>query len=236
MLIFRRLKFIAGILLMVNISQNLSPLDFLPASDPKLNQVSSEVPPSEIKTEKIQKLIHEMLVISGHESDPNQTGKKGVLVGIAAPQVGVMKQIIIVDPRSYTEIKANPGQAEFDILINPKITWESSELDISREGCFSVPEKYMGLAQRPTSIEVEAYDREGNLFKKKYESSAAFVVHHEIDHLKGIRFPMRVASEKHIHILENDSEIPKYRTQWKKWDRYLTFEQWQKMKNGQYHD
>lgn len=221
---------------MACISNNLFPLNFIPASDPKLNQVSSEVSPDEIKSDRIQKLIHEMLVVSGHESDPEQTGKQGILVGLAAPQVGVMKQIIIVDPRSYAEIKSNLGKAKFDVLINPKITWESDEFDYSREGCFSVPVQYLGMAKRPISLEVEAYDREGKLFKKKYEKDAAFVVHHEIDHLKGIRFPMRVESEKHVHIIKDDSEIPEYRKHWKEWDRHLTFEQWQEMKKGHYHD
>lgn len=234
MLIFKQLKLSGVLLFMLATSLLSSSLDFIPCDDPRLSQVSKKLTPKEITSKEIQNIIHQMLILSGHEASPEQTGKKAVLVGLAAPQIGVMKQIIIIDPRTLDELRANPGKAEFDILINPAITWQSDELDHSYEGCFSVPEKYLGTPKRPIAIEVEASDREGKTIKKRYEGQAAFVVQHEIDHLKGIRFPERLESETELHLLDNESEITSYRKNWRHWKKHASFKKWTEMKCGKY--
>jgi len=136
-----------------------SPVQFIPCSDLRLNQSAKKVSKNELKSEKIQDLIHEMIILAGYEADPSQTKKKSRLVGIAAPQVGVMKQIIIIDSVSRRE-----KTPEFEILINPQIIWLSKERDSVPQGCFSVPKHFTGLVERSSSVVVKALDREGTLF------------------------------------------------------------------------
>lgn len=107
--------------------------------------------------------------------DMAETMKKEDGVGIAAPQVGVLRQICIVE--------ANGMRFE---LINPKIV-ESEGSQKSFEGCLSV-KNYNGLVIRPYKVKVEAFDRYGYPFKVEVEGFVATVFCHEIDHLNGILF------------------------------------------------
>ncbi|MCH9631897.1 MAG: Peptide deformylase [Chlamydiae bacterium] len=214
-------------------AKNLHTLQFIPPDDPRLNQKSELVTLKEVKSQEIQTLISDMLRLSGCEADPEKYEKSGVLVGLAAPQVGIMKQIIIINTQSYEKIKKG-SLPKFDVLINPCITWRSSKTEISREGCFSVPEKYLGCPKRSTEIKVQALDKNGNKISKKYSGSVASVVQHEVDHLAGIRFPQLLKSEKDLHILENETDISNYRKHWKNWDKHATAELWKQMKKGNY--
>lgn len=210
------------------------PLHFTPCDNPCLNQKAEPLTMEEISSKKIQQLIHEMLVLSGVEADPKNYEKSGVLVGLAAPQVGVMKQIIIVNINTMDEIKNPNVKPKFDVLINPKVIWESDKLEKSREGCFSVPEQYMGMVNRPVELEVEAIDPSGQKFTRKYKGHWAQIVHHEIDHLNGIRFPQRLSSETQLHCLNRESDLILYRKNWKNWEKHATQAEWLKMKNGDY--
>lgn len=98
-------------------------------------------------------------------------------VGLAAPQVGISKQVVVVD------IGDEHGLIE---LINPKIvSSEGVEEDV--EGCLSVPGK-SGIVKRAKKVTVEAQDRNGNPFTIKGEDLLARAFQHEIDHLKGILY------------------------------------------------
>ena len=107
--------------------------------------------------------------------DMNETMHKNDGCGIAAPQVGVLKQVIIVESCGmHLE------------LINPKITFFSGSQE-SEEGCLSVKD-YIGLVLRPKNITVEAFDRYGNKFTIMAENELSIVLSHEIDHLSGVLF------------------------------------------------
>lgn len=98
-------------------------------------------------------------------------------VGLAAPQIGISKQVVVVD------IGDEHGLIE---LINPKITAaEGVEEDV--EGCLSVPGK-SGIVKRAKKVTVAAQDRNGNPFTIKGEDLLARAFQHEIDHLKGILY------------------------------------------------
>ena len=103
-------------------------------------------------------------------------------VGIAAPQVGLFKRIIIVDVSSRPQHK-NHGHL---VLINPIITFSEGNI-IGREGCLSVPE-YIGKVQRSQNIEVEAQNEIGDDVTYQMEGYEARAVQHEIDHLDGKLF------------------------------------------------
>lgn len=101
-------------------------------------------------------------------------------VGLAAPQVGVLKRIALVD--------VGDGLIE---LINPEII-HTEGLQIADEGCLSVPGKY-GKVERPKVVTVRATDRNGNEFEITGEDFLARAFCHEIDHLDGVVFVDKVS-------------------------------------------
>ena len=96
-------------------------------------------------------------------------------IGLAAPQVGILKRIIVVD------IGDGPK-----VYINPVIVKQSGK-QTCEEGCLSFPNTF-GNVDRPLNIVVEAYDIDGIKFKKKAKELEAVALSHEIDHLDGILF------------------------------------------------
>ena len=95
-------------------------------------------------------------------------------VGLAAPQVGILKRIVVIDVTGEDPI----------LMINPKILETSGE-QCGAEGCLSVPGKY-GLVKRPNFAKVRAQDRDGNWFEAEGEELIARCFCHELDHLDGI--------------------------------------------------
>lgn len=103
-------------------------------------------------------------------------------VGLAAPQVGVLRRVVLV-------LETNVGEDEDEYiieLINPEIVESSGEQD-GAEGCLSVPGEY-GLVTRPAVVKVKAQDRFGEWFEYEGEGLTARCFCHEIDHLEGILF------------------------------------------------
>ena len=135
--------------------------------DEILRKKSREVNIEDITLEKNQSLIDDMLETMYHFNG----------VGLAAVQVGILKQIIVID------IEDDKGPY---ILINPKIlkTKGSKECD---EGCLSFPNEF-GKVMRPTEVTVEFYDRTGKFTKLKAKDLLAQAICHEVDHLNGIVF------------------------------------------------
>jgi len=99
-------------------------------------------------------------------------------VGLAAPQVGILRRVVVIDI----------GDEEIGLLelINPEIVSQEGE-QIGPEGCLSVND-IRGDVKRPERVVVEAYDREGNLMEYTGEGLLAVAFCHEIDHLNGIVF------------------------------------------------
>ena len=106
-------------------------------------------------------------------------------VGLAAPQVGVLRRAVLVIETNVPE-----GESERVIeLINPEILETSGEQD-GPEGCLSVPGEY-GLVKRPMHVKVRAQDRNGEFFEVEGEGLTARCFCHEIDHLEGVVFTPR---------------------------------------------
>lgn len=120
-------------------------------------------------------------------------GENGV--GLAAPQVGVLRRAVIV-----LETNVPEGEEEYLIeLINPEIIEATGEQN-GAEGCLSVPGEY-GLVKRPMHVKVRAQDRNGNTFEVEGEGLTARCFCHEIDHLEGIVFTSkceRMLSEEEL--------------------------------------
>ena len=103
-------------------------------------------------------------------------------VGLAAPQVGVLRRAVIV-----LETNVSEGEEPYFIeLLNPEIVSAEGE-QCGSEGCLSVPDQY-GLVKRPQKVRVRAQDRSGNWFEVEGEGLTARCFCHEIDHLNGVLF------------------------------------------------
>ena len=96
-------------------------------------------------------------------------------VGLAAPQVGILRRVVVID--------AGDGLLE---LINPVITASSGKQE-EYEGCLSCPGEY-GIVKRPKKVTVKAQNRNGEYFIKDGEELLARAICHELDHLEGILF------------------------------------------------
>ena len=116
-------------------------------------------------------------------------------VGLAAPQVGVLRRAVIV-----LETNVPEGEDEYLIeLVNPEII-ESSGEQYGAEGCLSVPGEY-GMVRRPMNVKVRAQDRDGNFFEVEGTGLTARCFGHEIDHLDGVVFTSkceRMLSEEEL--------------------------------------
>ncbi|MGV2828835.1 peptide deformylase [Myxosarcina sp. GI1(2024)] len=125
--------------------------------------------------EKIATLIEDMLHTM-YSSDG---------IGLAAPQVGVNKQLIIID--------CEPNKAEDTslVLINPKITKFGTRLCKAEEGCLSIPGVYLEVT-RPDEIEVSYKNERGKPSKLRATGLLSRVIQHEMDHLNGVMFVDRV--------------------------------------------
>ena len=117
--------------------------------------------------EKFDKKLHKLL------DDMKETLVNANGVGLAAPQVGILRRVVIVDT----------GEEMLE-LVNPELVETSGEQE-GAEGCLSVPGKY-GLVKRPNYAKVRAQDRDGNWFEAEGEELIARCFCHELDHLDGI--------------------------------------------------
>lgn len=125
--------------------------------------------------------LHELL------DDMKETLSQANGVGLAAPQVGILRRACIVMETNVPE-----GESEYYIeLVNPEIIESSGEQE-GGEGCLSLPEQY-GIVKRPNHVKVRAQDRYGNFFEVEGDGLTARCFCHEIDHLNGVVFTERAS-------------------------------------------
>ncbi len=115
-------------------------------------------------------------------------------IGLAAPQVGVLKRVIVVDVSSGEEAP-DPR-----CLANPEIAWASDEEVMREEGCLSLPEHYAQVV-RPARVRVRYLDHENESREMEVEGLLATCVQHEMDHLEGTLFVDRISALKRNIIL-----------------------------------
>ena len=109
-------------------------------------------------------------------------------IGLAAPQVGVHKQLLVID--LDIEEAATPPM----VLINPEIRAASATVCTYEEGCLSIPKLYLDVV-RPSEVEVSFRDDQGRPRRLKADGLLARCIQHEMDHLKGVLFVDRVTDE-----------------------------------------
>lgn len=125
------------------------------------------------------------LVVDMHDTMRSLNG-----AGLAAPQIGVGLQVVIF------EVAANPRYPDaenvpFTVLINPVLTALSDVMEEGWEGCLSVP-GMRGLVPRHAALRYQGFDVVGQPIDRSVSGFHARVVQHEVDHLRGILYPMRI--------------------------------------------
>jgi len=138
-------------------------LNILRYPDPRLHKVAKPVTQFD---ERLNTLVRDMA----------ETMYEAPGVGLAASQVDVHEQLVVID---ITESKD-----ALQVFINPEITWASEDKQVYDEGCLSVPGIYDGV-ERPSKVRVKALDLEGKPFELEAEGLLAVCIQHEMDHLKG---------------------------------------------------
>ena len=113
-------------------------------------------------------------------------------IGLAAPQIGIHKELIVID------INFEDSAAEPLILINPEITAFGSTLNSYEEGCLSIPGIYFNVI-RPSTIKLKFRDEMGRPRKMKADGLLARCIQHEMDHLKGVLFVDRVSAKDDLN-------------------------------------
>ena len=103
-------------------------------------------------------------------------------IGLAAPQVGVLSRIFVMDAQRDPQAEPQPM-----VLINPEITWESDEQNVYEEGCLSIPEQYAEVT-RPAAVRVSWLGLDGKTHEQDFDGLWATCAQHEIDHLDGVLF------------------------------------------------
>lgn len=137
--------------------------------DPRLKKVCAPVPDL---SDDLRKLADDML----------ETMYDAPGIGLAAPQVGVLDRLIVLDC-----VKEEGAAPRPMVMFNPEVVAASDETSVYDEGCLSIPEQYAEVT-RPAEVEVAWIDRDGNPQKQGFDGLWATCVQHEIDHLNGKLF------------------------------------------------
>lgn len=137
--------------------------------DPRLKKVAE---PIADVSDDIRRLADDML----------ETMYDAPGIGLAAPQVGVLKRIITMDC-----VKSDDEEPRPMVLINPEVTWSSEDTGVYEEGCLSIPEQFAEVT-RPAEVDVSWLGIDGKIHSERFDGLWATCVQHEIDHLNGKLF------------------------------------------------
>ena len=137
--------------------------------DPRLKTACK---PVDTVSDDLRRLADDML----------ETMYKAPGIGLAAPQVGELTRMVVMDCVKDEDTAARPM-----VLINPEITWVSDETNVYEEGCLSIPDQYADV-ERPSEVEVRWMGLDGKEQGERFDGLWATCVQHEIDHLDGKLF------------------------------------------------
>ena len=127
--------------------------------------------------EKFDERLHVLL------DDMAETMYNAEGLGLAAPQVGIIRRVVVID--------VSEDRSGLIELVNPEIIERSEETQYGTEGCLSFPELY-GYVTRPKTVKFRAQDRNGNVYEKEVSDLFARAVCHELDHLDGRVLPENI--------------------------------------------
>jgi peptide deformylase len=161
------------------------------APDPVLKTKCTPVP---VVDDEIRTLMDDML----------DTMYAAPGIGLAAPQIGVTKRVIVVDVSEKDEPNAPL------CLANPEIVWKSDETAPHEEGCLSLPDLYADV-ERPVAVKVRYLDRDGAQQELEADGLLAICLQHEIDHIDGVLFVDHLSALKRNMFLKKMVKAKKVR-------------------------
>ena len=169
----------------------MAQLDIITEGDPRLRQKAIKIRGVDPSLRKLADDMHETMDVA-----PG--------IGLAGPQIGVMRRIIVIHlPEDYEE----EGDPDIRLtLLNPEIV-KSHGREVGPEGCLSIPGWY-GEVPRAYSVTVKANDLDNRPIRIKAEGVLARVLQHEIDHLDGILFLDRVEDKSTIRRQRDEDILP----------------------------
>ncbi len=170
----------------------MAELSIITAPDPRLK---IKARPVAAVDDEIRRLMDDML----------ETMRKAIGIGLAAPQVGVAKRVIVLDVARQGE----PPQPM--MLANPEILWHSEELATFSEGCLSLPEHYADVS-RPAQIRLRYLDYQNEIREIDASGLLATCIQHEMDHLDGVLFVDHISMVKRGMILRKLAKAKRSRT------------------------
>jgi peptide deformylase len=156
-------------------------LDIIVAPDPRLKRKAEPVTTVDSATKKLM-------------ADMLETMYEAPGIGLAAPQVGALKRVIVVDA-ARDEEPPRPLK-----MANPEVLWKSEELKEYEEGCLSLPEEY-DMVKRPERVRVRYLDENNAAQEIEADGLLAVVIQHEMDHLEGVLFVDHISTLKRSMIL-----------------------------------
>ena len=154
------------------------------------------------KANKLKSISKEDIKIANHMME---TMIKAPGVGLAANQVGILKQIVTIN----FEDKENNKKSNY-ILFNPSIIKYSKETVVMEEGCLSLPEQYANV-ERPKKIILEYIDENEKMIKKQIDGYEARILQHEIDHLSGKLLVDYLSSLKRNMLIKKVKKIKNFK-------------------------
>ena len=166
---------------------------------PVLRAKARSIPPDEIGSPAIQRLIDDMF----------ETMHEYAGIGLAAPQVHQRLRLFVAGVRAAGLASEMSDDADMPLvtLINPEVTLVGAAKEDGWEGCLSIPD-IRGLVPRAPEVHVQAYDRSGQRITITAKGLPARVIQHETDHLDGVLFFDRMASFQSLTFMEE------YRRYW----------------------
>lgn len=170
----------------------MAQLSIITAPDPRLKIKAQPVARVD---DEVRRLMDDML----------ETMRKAIGIGLAAPQVGVAKRVIVLDVAREGE-EPQPMK-----LANPEILWRSAELATFSEGCLSLPEHYADVS-RPAEIRLRYLDYQDEIREIAASGLLATCIQHEIDHLDGVLFVDHISLVKRGMILRKLAKLKRSRT------------------------
>ncbi len=169
----------------------MAKLPIVIAPDPRLK---TKAKPVERVDDRVRRLLDDML----------ETMYDAPGIGLAAPQVGVLERVIVIDVADKDEAP-KPMR-----IVNPEVLWTSEERTTYNEGCLSLPDQY-GDVTRPARVKVRYQDETGAAREVEADGLLATCLQHEIDHLDGVLFVDHLSMLKRNMILRKMQKLKRDR-------------------------
>jgi len=129
-------------------------------------------------------------------------------IGLAAPQIGISKRILVLDVEQGDREERDGARGHPLCFVNPEIVWTSDDINIYEEGCLSIPGQYAPV-ERPEKVRVRFLDYDGNAQEIEADGLLATCIQHEIDHLDGILFTDHLSKLKRDMLLRKLKKFTK---------------------------